>query len=131
MGQIALKGRNRMPIYIVTRPETWAVAKVRGYFYEDSIASEGFIHASAWPQLNRVLTHYFGNAQTLLVLMVDPVRLRPPVRWELSRSNGDVYPHIYGILNLDAASVALTLSRNAEGRFELPALEPTLQTAGP
>ncbi len=119
-----------MTIYIVARPETWTLARIRGYFYENSIAREGFIHGASWAQLNRVVHTYFKDAQTVLILAIDPTRLRPPVRWETSPSTGDVYPHIYGILNLDAASVRLTLTRNAAGRFELPAEEPALQPVG-
>lgn len=116
-----------MSIYILVRPEIWTIAQDSGYFYERSLSNEGFIHASAWRQLDRVANHYFAGTDSLLVIGVDPALVKPPIRWEISASTGDVYPHIYGPLNVDAALIVTTIQRNAAGRFELPVSEPVLQ----
>lgn len=118
-----------MSIYILVRPATWALTKSSGFFYERSLAPEGFIHASNWPQLDRVANHYFADTDELLLIGVDPTRVKPPIRYELSASTGDVYPHIYGPLNVNAATVLKTLKRSPNGRFELPTEEPTLSPA--
>jgi uncharacterized protein (DUF952 family) len=114
-------------IYILVRPNTWEIAQKSRLFYEVSLANEGFIHACEWRQLDRVANAYFGDADPLVLAAINPARVKPPVRWEESRSTGDIYPHIYGPLNMDAVTEVLTLQRGEEGRFTIPANEPSLQ----
>lgn len=115
-------------IYILVRPNTWETATRARLFYEVSLSSEGFIHACEWRQLNRVANAYFRDADTLVLAAINPARVKPPIRWEESRSTGDIYPHIYGPLNMDAVTPVQLLEREPDGRFVIPANEPALKS---
>jgi uncharacterized protein (DUF952 family) len=121
------EGKMLMLIYILVRPSSWALAVDSGLFYERSLSNEGFIHASSWRQLDRVANHYFADTNELLLIGVDPAQVKPPIRWEISASTGDRYPHIYGPLNVDATVILQTFQRSPNGRFELPTTEPVFQ----
>jgi len=52
-------------------------------------------------------------------LRIDPARVTSEVRDE--PSGGDVFPHIYGSLNLDAVVEVMVFAPGADGRFVGPA----------
>jgi len=112
-------------IYILVQPQTWEIARKSRLFYEVSLSEEGFIHACEWRQLDRVANHYFPDADNLVLVAIDTARVKPQIRWELSRSTGDTYPHIYGPLNVDATTEIELLERGVDNRFQIPVNEPT------
>lgn len=73
----------------------------------------------------------FYRGQTGLVLLViDEARVQAEVRWEAPAgepaagiSAADLFPHIYGPLNLDAVMRVVDLKADSGGKFVLPALE--------
>ena len=91
-------------IYHLAARSDWEAA-VAGYEYRaPSLAEEGFIHACAdEEQLHRTAARLFAGRADLLILDVDAERLPPtaPVVREAARS-GEIYPHIYGPISLDA-----------------------------
>lgn len=106
------------PIYILCVPEAYHQALIQGEFITDSLATEGFIHASPAHQLNRVANAYFPAEAELLVLHVDVDALQSELRWEPS-TNGELYPHLYGPLNLEAIIQTEAFHRQAHGAFEI------------
>ena len=54
-----------------------------------------------------------------MVLDVDTSLLTSPVKHEPSRS-GEIYPHIYGPINVDAVVGVRPLIADAQGRFSKP-----------
>lgn len=101
-------------IYILCTEDAYGLAQSAGQFVSDSLATEGFIHASPVHQLNRVANLYYQAFPTLLVLCVDIGKLQPELRWEPA-STGDLYPHLYGALNLDAVQQVISVERDASG----------------
>jgi uncharacterized protein (DUF952 family) len=51
---------------------------------------------------------------------VDLSRLGDAVRWEPSRG-GQLFPHIYGVLTMDAVVAVVPLERTADGAVKVPA----------
>ena len=82
-------------------PSEWEAAKGSGEYRAASLADEGFIHCSFEDQLDAVLRRYYSGAGSLNVLEIDPVRLTAELVEEPS-TNDEIYPHIYGPLNIDA-----------------------------
>jgi uncharacterized protein (DUF952 family) len=62
--------------------------------------TEGFIHCSTAAQLEASGRRHFSGQTGLVVLEIDPERLRWELRWE--ESGGEQYPHLYGPLDLEA-----------------------------
>ena len=63
-----------------------------------------------------VANRLFAGLADVLVLEVDTERLPSPVKHEPSRS-GEIYPHIYGPINVDAVAGVRPLIADAQGRF--------------
>ena len=89
-------------IYHVVTKEDWNKALEQGYHEPGSLALEGFIHASTEAQVPGVLDRYYKNQTDLLLLHIDEEKLDPELKFELATSVNEVFPHIFGRLNLDA-----------------------------
>ena len=93
----------------------WDTARAQSEHRAESLASEGFIHCSEdEEQLLRVAERLYAGRPDLLALEVDLDRLASPLKREPSRS-GEIYPHIYGPLNLDAVVKVWQLPLDAAG----------------
>lgn len=91
-----------MIIYHITTTEAWKLANLNGCYEASSLTSEGFIHCSTEPQVKGVLERYFNGRSDLLKLVIDTDKLQAPLKFELAPSVNEEFPHIYGLLNLDA-----------------------------
>jgi len=74
----------------------------QGFYEADSLAAEGFIHASNAAQVAGVLERYYSGQANLLLLYIDESKLTAPLKYELAPAVQETFPHIYGRLNLDA-----------------------------
>jgi uncharacterized protein (DUF952 family) len=70
-----------------------------------SLETEGFIHASRPEQIMGVTNRFYRGNPELLLLVLDLRRLHAEVRWETA--DGEVYPHVYGPINLEAIAAVL------------------------
>jgi uncharacterized protein (DUF952 family) len=89
-------------IYHITTPEAWADAQQAGAYRHPSLDDEGFIHASELEQVLPTADRHYRGVGGLLLLQIDPDRIDVPLRYEIARTNGESYPHIYGALSLKA-----------------------------
>lgn len=89
-------------IYHVTYQDAWAHALETGYYEAPSLHSEGFIHTSRKEQVATVLNRYYRNTKNLLVLHIDESRLTSPLKYELAISVNELFPHIYGPVNIES-----------------------------
>ena len=102
-------------IYHLTYKRSWEAAKPTGEYAAPSLAEEGFIHCSKYiTQLLKVSARLYPGDENLLVLDLDLDKLTSPIKEEPRRS-GEIYPHIYGMLNADAVVRERVLMVNAEG----------------
>jgi uncharacterized protein (DUF952 family) len=86
-----------------------------------SLQVEGFIHCSKKSQVLRVANLYYNNRNDLILLSIDPERLEREVRWEAGTDKADeLFPHVYGPINLDAIEEVLALKPEADGTFRIP-----------
>lgn len=82
--------------------------------------ADGYIHLSCGSHLAATLDKYFSGVSGLVLAAVDLSRLGDAVRWEPSRG-GPLFPHIYGVLPVDAVVSVLPLERTPDGTVKLPA----------
>jgi uncharacterized protein (DUF952 family) len=81
--------------------------------------ADGYIHLSCASQLTVTLEKHFSGVTGLVLAAVDLSRLGDAVRWEPSRG-GQLFPHIYGVLTIDAVVSAVPLERASDGTVKLP-----------
>jgi len=90
-----------MFIYHIVLPHIWESFKGRPSYQAESLQTEGFIHCSYESQLQGVISRYYSGVDRIVVLKLDTEKLRSKLVEEPS-TNGEIYPHLYGRLNVDA-----------------------------
>jgi uncharacterized protein (DUF952 family) len=89
-------------IYHVVTQQLWDAAVEKGFYEAPSLQAEGFIHCSQIQQVQGVLERYYKNISDLLLLHIDEEKLTSPLKFELSPSVNESFPHVFGTINLDA-----------------------------
>jgi uncharacterized protein (DUF952 family) len=82
--------------------------------------ADGYIHLSCDSQLGATWDKHYGGATGYVLAAVDLSQLGDAVRWEPSRG-GQLFPHIYGVLTVDAVVSIVPLERAPDGAVKLPA----------
>ena len=107
----------------------WRAAQSIGEYYADSLAREGFIHFSKPEQAVDTANRYYAGRGDLLLLWVNVETLTAELRWECS--HGEIYPHLYGPLNLEAVLGVIPYLPEKDGIFrKLPPFDPTGSSSG-
>ena len=107
-----------MIVHICDRA-AWDEAQKMGEYRPESLTVEGFIHASQPGQVLGVANRFYLGRQDLLLLWIDQERVRPDIRYE--PADGDLFPHIYGAINLDAVVAVFPFPPDTDGMFhQLP-----------
>jgi uncharacterized protein (DUF952 family) len=111
-------------IYKICAAELWQEAERAGCFAGARIdAQDGFIHFSTGAQLAETAAKHFAGATGLLLVAVDAGMLGEALKWEPSRG-GALFPHLYGVLRLDAVKWVVPLPLGPDGRHVFPELPP-------
>jgi uncharacterized protein (DUF952 family) len=115
------------PILHLVANDTWLTAVKGGVYHADSLSTEGFIHCSKPSQILEVANNFYRGQQGLVLLVIDPSRLAAELKWEppaepapTKARAGDLFPHVYGPLNLDAVVKVLKFEPLAGSMFSLP-----------
>ncbi|MCC5620438.1 DUF952 domain-containing protein [Nostoc sp. CHAB 5715] len=103
----------------ITKRQQWEPAKNLGTYRADSLDSEGFIHCSKSTQILKVAKRFFDNQKELVLLFIDSEKVQAEIRYEPAEI-GELFPHIYGELNIDAVYQVIDFEAGEDGLFELP-----------
>lgn len=111
----------RLSILHATTRSAWSAAQQSGEYAADSLAGEGFIHCSKPEQILRVADLLYAGQHGLVLLVIDPARLSSELRWEPGVDLAtELFPHVYGPINLDAVAEVLAFEPGPDGNFHLP-----------
>jgi uncharacterized protein (DUF952 family) len=105
-----------MYIYHITSKKDWLAGKTVGSYRASSLETEGFIHGSQRDQVVDSAERYFHGRTDLLLLIIQSGVLIPPLRLE----GEQLWPHIYGPLNLEAVESVVEFPLSTDGKFRLP-----------
>ena len=108
--------------HIITKKD-WALAEKKGVYSPESLKSEGFIHCSQTDQILDVVNHLYKGSDQLLLLRIVEEKITAEVKHELPVEapwSGVIYPHIYGVLNLDSVEKVIEFLPESSGLFVLP-----------
>ena len=89
-------------IYHITTKKEWDTAVAQGFYEAASVAIESFMHCSTDKQVDGVLQRYFAGKTDLVKLTIDVSKVQARLQYDFSPSVNEMFPHIYGRLNLDA-----------------------------
>jgi uncharacterized protein (DUF952 family) len=101
---------SKLPVlYKIMSRQEWETAQASGLFEGSEVDQhDGFIHLSAAHQVRATAQKHFSGKADLLLVSVAEVALGQNLKWEVSRG-GDLFPHIYGALPLNAAIEVIPL----------------------
>jgi uncharacterized protein (DUF952 family) len=94
-------------IYHVTTAQAWEEAKAKQSYVPSTFEKDGFIHCSIERQVEGVLERFYQGQKGLVKLKIEKAKVQRPVLFELAEDLNELFPHIYGPLNVDSV-VAVT-----------------------
>lgn len=99
------------------KKNTWEEVKDNKYFGKENIKLEGFIHCSPVEYMWRVTPNFKNIRDELVILCIDTNKLEAEVKWEDGDNCGRYYPHVYGLINLNAVTAVLPYLRDKDGNW--------------
>ena len=113
-----------MTIYKICPASAWREAERQGVFLgSPADLRDGFIHFSIASQVAETARKHFFGQTGLFLIAVDGDALGDALRWERSR-NDELFPHLYGELDLAAVTGILSMHARSDGYHDIPELEP-------
>ncbi|PAY09875.1 glutathione S-transferase [Bradyrhizobium sp. UFLA03-84] len=111
-------------IYKITPASAWREAERQGvYRGSPDDNRDGFIHFSTASQVAETARKHYHGQTGLFLVAVDAEALGDTLRWERSR-NDELFPHLYGELDLGAVVEILNLRARSDGGHDVPELKP-------
>jgi uncharacterized protein (DUF952 family) len=101
------------------------LAVARGTYAPSSLRDEGFIHCSTIAQVIDTANRFYRGKDDLVLIHIDESRLKAELKYETpammhGESASELFPHLYGELNVDAVVRIVELRCEADGSFQLP-----------
>ena len=111
-------------IYKISPASAWREAERQGVYRGSADdARDGFIHFSTASQVAETARKHFFGQTGLFLVAVDADALGDALRWEPSR-NDELFPHLYGELDLGAVTAILDMRARSDGYHDIPELTP-------
>ena len=108
----------RGPVYKLLTEADWAAAEMAGVTATALDLADGYVHLSTAAQVRETARRYYSGETRVRLLRFDLAALCD-VRWEPSRG-GDLFPHLYGPLEISKAGAAWWLMPGPDGAPQFP-----------
>jgi uncharacterized protein (DUF952 family) len=107
-------------IYHITSTDAWKNAQQKSQYLPEGFEKEGFIHCSNKDQIVGVGQRYYAGQSGLLILGINTDKLDARVVFENLVGGEELFPHIYGALNLTAVESTASFEVGLDGTCEFP-----------
>lgn len=104
-------------LYHITNQELVDDALAIGSYHCASLMNEGFVHCCHLEQLPGVVERYYSGEPELCLLIIDRDLLGAPVKFENTVGGAELFPHVYGSVNITAVTEIKKLSAHALQEF--------------
>ena len=111
----------------ITTQKDWEKAQTEGEYTASSLKLDGFIHCSTIKQTVDTANIFFKGQHGLVLLCIDENKLKPECKYEDPSGGGkhdpnvgNLFPHIYGSINISAVIKVVDFPTNENGLFALP-----------
>ena len=113
-------------IFHLATARAWADSFATGEYRESTLGATleqvGFIHCSYVNQLRGVADAFYQGRDDVVLLVIDPARVRAELKDEAAAETGELFPHLYGALPVVAVVAAPSVGQLPDGRLDLEAL---------
>jgi len=104
-------------LYKILSAAEWRAAQGSGVVaWSAADLGDGFMHLSTYGQALETARRHFSGRKDLVALEIDASRVAGALRLEPS-CGGDLFPHLYGELSVDAVLRVRPLAEDAAGGF--------------
>ena len=107
----------------------WLAASKKGVYHSDSLSTEGFIHCSTASQIVDVANAFYRGQHGLVILVIKKDKLTSELKWEppahpnperAAKVGDELFPHVYGPINVEAVVKVIPFEPAGDGMFSLP-----------
>lgn len=105
-------------IYHITTKQRWQDTQRQNQYEPESFQLEGFIHCSNADQVVRVANYLFSNTHGLVLLHIKTALLHSSLVYENLEGGEELFPHVYGPINLDAVVHVADFEPGLDGSFD-------------
>jgi uncharacterized protein (DUF952 family) len=106
-------------IFHITSNNAWERAAAQGSYRPEAFSIDGFIHCSTRDQVIQVANARFRGQTGLVLLSIDTDKVAAEIVYENLEGGQQLFPHIYGSLNIDAVVEVDRFEPGADGYFTL------------
>ena len=106
-------------IFHITTREGWDSAVAEGSYRPEAFPVDGFIHCSTRDQVIQVANIRFRGKRGLVLLLIDADKVTAQIVYENLEGGQQLFPHIYGELNLEAVVQVSEFEPGDDGYFQL------------
>lgn len=105
-------------IYHIATAEAWQAAERSGVYRAESLTTQGFIHCSNRDQVIPVANANYSGDKGLILLHIDPNKLRSEVVYENLDGGTEAFPHVYGPIDVQAVVKVSPFEPGPDGDFD-------------
>lgn len=107
-------------VYKVVSRAVYDASIASGTFVGQPIdKADGYIHLSTAAQLRETIRLYFAGLSEQVLFQLACAPFGEAMKWEASR-NGELFPHLYAELPMNALGPIATIDVAADGSVDLP-----------
>jgi uncharacterized protein (DUF952 family) len=110
-------------VYHIAKEEDWRRAQLDRLYKVGSLhrsfEHDGFIHLAYASQVNIVADLIYRHTPALVLLTIDPRKLKSEIKEEEADYPNELFPHLYGPLDVDAVINVSTYSPLSNGKFPI------------
>lgn len=103
---------NEKRIYHIAQKKDLELAQASGLYSCASLSESNFIHCCLKEQLAGVVERYYKSVSGLQLLEIDAAKLKSELVYENTVGGEELFPHVYGQINIDAVSKISALQDN-------------------
>ena len=107
-------------IFHITTRVAWERAPADGSYQPEAFPVDGFIHCSTRNQVIQVANTRFRGQAGMVLLSIGTDKVIPEIVYENLEGGQELFPHIYGRLNVDAVVEVIEFEPGTDGYFTLP-----------
>lgn len=110
-------------LYHIAKATDWSQAQTAGLYQVSSLTrsfdKDGFIHLAYAYQVHTIADLIYSETPDLQLLTIDPTKLKAEVKDERANYPDNLFPHLYGPLNIDAVVRVGSYSLLPTGKFPI------------
>jgi uncharacterized protein (DUF952 family) len=107
-------------IYHITDKASWQKSLEDGLYRPAAFSSDGFIHCSKFSQVIDVANRFYSSQKCLILLAINNSLVKSKIVEENSEGGNELFPHLYGPLEVNSVYAIADLNPNEDGVFIFP-----------